>query len=1292
MSGSRPVTRAVSDPRPPTHSGRRVRSFGAALAGGSPLSSPSPSSDGRSPALEHELTFHLPFQTASSQGEPSSRPTNAASGSGSASQPRLGAFLEAADEEMASAAPQMTQPDMAMESATERELARALRDIAARLPVPTDRVGVAVDEAKGKINAATSDSAVVQALPHQFQSNVRDFLKGYRAEVEMLASARSSLTKLRKHKHARTYPAALNSIKSPVIQFSRAFSNAPAEDRVRGEYSITPGTNETTFESAVDASIKWIKDEVLKRWVTEKSEEVTFLEHKASVPTAVANLEEVVRAKHTQLKARYDYLVGSASYDNVISDVDAFAAMSHALAMTIITKVNSLVLDEEDKRLAIAVKKMSLAKPAVAAASQAAPNDMSELKKVVADLTKQVGVLKGKVCDHLYVLLNSCAGHLSLTRPSLESLLAEIVRTGWEEVERQGQGEERQDRRDRKQKGQKGQSRSVRSQGRQGQGQSQGRRSRFEGKETGQQEERWEEVSSAFGLNFGTDSASACSVSLFGLYDFSELYGLDWTLLVTHCRFLCMSFHPSTLLDSRMVRLVQLVCVIFSFIHADPKINIFDYTTYPDLSVLMEQDFFFLVLSRFAPSWLLGSRRFTNRLHSNLEIEVPKYVIDSFSAGLKYLSPIAMKKSLVKVSWAEFCDRAIKSWARGYHDVDSDVGSDMENDSDKDPFYSLPIPFVLKGHVKPFDGRPDKDIIRVLQAGWRELNSLLSNVPNLDRNNRSVDVESKDAVEWCFTENVLVKPTDKNLGTALVSTAWYEQMVSKFILSNKGYTLISEDEARTLVQRTVSRIRALCFDNSTTHAFTAGNLSRFLGSRLPPPRMEDDVVQEDDWESTVLPIPIFNGLPKIHKSPWGIRPVIPCHSVVQGPVSEFLSCILKTLLADHPQILTSTKELVHSFEFELRDKLSKLSQFQWHKCVFICTADIEGFYTNVPIDDCALKLRDMIGYKFGRDRAGRVKADYISELFSVQQNDLIFRAQVNGSWEYVRQVNGLAMGMPAAPDIANLYAAWYEQRLPAALKDKLLLFKRYIDDIICVVYADSLDHCEQILRDYKIPGLKLNWELSETNAVFLDLDIWRSPYSREHRLKYRPYRKPLNNFERLPWCTGHAVQLLCGAFKSEVHRFAVASWSSSIYEEELIWLKDLYISRGYPPATVIQWTKGSKEDAYKNRLDWVTKRNTPSVSERIWPLKSEMNPVWQKLNLGLVSESMRKAASLIVEEERARWDDHCRETGLDPSLGELPFAHGIWKWFGRLVASQKRPINFGDKENKHNRTLLGILS
>jgi len=81
----------------------------------------------------------------------------------------------------------------------------------------------------------------------------------------------------------------------------------------------------------------------------------------------------------------------------------------------------------------------------------------------------------------------------------------------------------------------------------------------------------------------------------------------------------------------------------------------------------------------------------------------------------------------------------------------------------------------------------------------------------------------------------------------------------------------------------------------------------------------------------------------------------------------------------------------------------------------------------------------------------------------------------------------------------------------------------------------------------------------------------------------------------------------------------------------------------------------------------------------------------QKLNLGMVSESMHKAAGLICEEERAAFAVICRNAGLDGDGGDGPFVLGIQKWFGQLVASQKRLLNFGDKENKHNHSLLGIL-
>ncbi len=229
-----------------------------------------------------------------------------------------------------------------------------------------------------------------------------------------------------------------------------------------------------------------------------------------------------------------------------------------------------------------------------------------------------------------------------------------------------------------------------------------------------------------------------------------------------------------------------------------------------------------------------------------------------------------------------------------------------------------------------------------------------------------------------------------------------------------------------------------------------------------------------------------------------------------------------------------------------------------------------------------------------------------------------------------------------------------------------------------MVTATSRDHCVEILKNYNILGLKLNWEVSETKSVFLDLEIWRNPFLHNHQLKYRPYRKPGNNFERLPWCTGHSLQLLRAAFKSEVHRFAVASYSTLIYYEELDWLKDLYISRGYPPATVMAWIKKFKDSAYKTRLDWTfTSEEDGDIA--VWPLKSTMNPVWTKLSLHDTTEAMRKAAQPFMLKEAKEDDDD-----------DLPFSHKFNYWFKRMVASQKRTINFGDKENKHNRELLGI--
>jgi hypothetical protein len=276
MSGPHTRTRSVSPPISPIPQRTlRWRSRAAGIASGSPPDSPPMSSGGRAPGSPSEslsLTTSQSAQVAPSQGAPSqSQPQMTSTGTARAETP-IGIGLDLVEEGLVPddfPRPPPSDRDVSMEPASSRDLARVIRVLAAWLPGNRDAAKLKVEETKGKVDAAASDGAVVAAFPRDYQSDVREYLQKYRAEVETLANARSSLEKLRKHRTLRTYPPSLNSINTPSVQFSRTFLNAPAEDSRRGQYQ-TPAGATGTFEHVMDAQIKWVKVKVLQNWISEE--------------------------------------------------------------------------------------------------------------------------------------------------------------------------------------------------------------------------------------------------------------------------------------------------------------------------------------------------------------------------------------------------------------------------------------------------------------------------------------------------------------------------------------------------------------------------------------------------------------------------------------------------------------------------------------------------------------------------------------------------------------------------------------------------------------------------------------------------------------------------------------------------------------------------------------------------------------------------------------------------------------------------------------------------------------
>ena len=253
-----------------------------------------------------------------------------------------------------------------------------------------------------------------------------------------------------------------------------------------------------------------------------------------------------------------------------------------------------------------------------------------------------------------------------------------------------------------------------------------------------------------------------------------------------------------------------------------------------------------------ALEWLLGSKVYTRAVHSNLDIDFPKEVLDPLSVGLKYLWPIEFSTKKVKSAWDAVKAKAMTQWAlrtmKSSYSYDKEMNRmceiinsrypplseeeakkiyDQEQIS-SDEFFRLPVPFVVREtpgptHVVPW-------IEEAFDLGWGEIDRVLSSTPMINKDGRPRAVDLKGALRWLESHKILVKPTDKNLGTALVSLEWYDDAICSFIKSNRGYQIVDPAIAQVRLIRQVRQIIAVA---NTDIAHELPGLRSYLVSRLP---------------------------------------------------------------------------------------------------------------------------------------------------------------------------------------------------------------------------------------------------------------------------------------------------------------------------------------------------------------------------------------------------------------------------------------------------------------------------
>src|SRR5262249_21148543 len=159
----------------------------------------------------------------------------------------------------------------------------------------------------------------------------------------------------------------------------------------------------------------------------------------------------------------------------------------------------------------------------------------------------------------------------------------------------------------------------------------------------------------------------------------------------------------------------------------------------------------------------------------------------------------------------------------------------------------------------------------------------------------------------------------------------------------------------------------------------------------------------------------------------------------------------------------------------------------------------------------------------------------------------------------------------------------------------------YIDDCFALVWAFTKQEALDNLALLQFDNCEIVWSADDKRCIFLDMDISLRPG--DSCIHYKPYRKPQNSFERVPWASHHPEDDKRGTFLGEMTRLAALSSQVSYYEDALAELRDIYLARGYPQSLVNTWLRIHATERWKSRRA-VNKREL----ENVHVLKTVFNP------------------------------------------------------------------------------------
>jgi hypothetical protein len=204
----------------------------------------------------------------------------------------------------------------------------------------------------------------------------------------------------------------------------------------------------------------------------------------------------------------------------------------------------------------------------------------------------------------------------------------------------------------------------------------------------------------------------------------------------------------------------------------------------------------------------------------------------------------------------------------------------------------------------------------------------------------------------------------------------------------------------------------------------------------------------------------------------------------------------------------------------------------------IVSFDIVSLFTKVLIKE----TMDLLGRHFGEDVLG---------LF----RHVLTTSYVTFNGQFYRQRDGVAMGSPLSPVIANFYMEDYEKATLESAPLKPRCWFRYVDDAF-VIWQHGPDKLKDFLHHLNGIHQSIQFTIeteSEGHLPFLGLHIYRRP---DGSLRHKVYRKPTHTNLYLNAKSYHHLSNKQAVLSTLIHRARAFCGEDSL-QAELVFLKDV---------------------------------------------------------------------------------------------------------------------------------------